>query len=154
MITLTRTSKLCEETDASLCKLLCVAQGALYRDAKVDWMWIMLEVLTVFKYHFQFTSQTRVVQTKHAAYSPGNTWLESPIATIFFMFCRVQKKNRRKLSKCWSCVICIDEFLASSDLQVIGKQVEENEANNELCDGHQLDTPRPVCLIQQELSSS
>jgi len=52
MITLTRTSKLCEETDASLCKLLCVAQGALYRDAKVDWMWIMLEVLTVFKYHF------------------------------------------------------------------------------------------------------
>ena len=44
MITLTRTSKLYEETDASLCKLLLAAQGALYRDSKVDWMWIMLTV--------------------------------------------------------------------------------------------------------------
>ena len=36
--------------------------------------------------------------------------------------CHVGKKNTRWFSKCWSCVICTDKFLASSDLQVASVQ--------------------------------
>jgi len=49
------------------------------------------------------------------------------MATAFFGLCHDPEKNRTKFSKCCSCVVCIDEVLASSDWQFVGPQVEERD---------------------------